>query len=268
MTQFVLILSFGVFILGLCIGSFLNVCIYRLPRNESVVRPPSHCPECGHRLQPRDLVPVFSYLLLKGHCRYCQAEFSPRYAAVELLTGGLFLWCLGIIGFSPALPGALALTAFLITVTFIDYDHQLILDKVVAWLAGLGLLLNGLLLPYLSGGTAQLTAITHWTDLGLGMLCGGGLLLLIAIVSKGGMGGGDIKFAAALGLWFGWKLMLLLLLLSFLMGGGAGALLLLAGRKGRKDPIPFGPYIAIAALIVQLYGWKILDWYFSLYAIH
>lgn len=235
---------------GLMVGSFLNVCVYRLPREESVVFPPSHCMACGNRLAWRDLIPVVSYLLLRGKCRYCGSVFSRRYLLVELLTAGLFVVCVLLFGWSLALAKALVLTSFLIVISFIDLDHQLILDNTVIWLAGAGVACNLLLID------------TGILDMLLGALLGGGLLLLIAVVSKGGMGGGDIKFAAALGLWFGWKMILLILLLSFVFGGVGGALAMALRLKSRKDFIPFGPFIALAAFLALLYGPEMLAWYF------
>lgn len=245
----ILLLILLIFLLGLLIGSFLNVCIYRLPQNQSIVTPPSHCTTCSTRLKPWDLIPVISYLLARGHCRYCNGTFSARYALVELLTASLFLWCLQAFGPSPELIQALIFTVFFIVITFIDYDHQLILDKVLLCLAGAGVVIN----LYL-GSVAPLNML-------IAGLLGGGLLLIIALVSGGGMGGGDIKFAATLGLCFGWQLLLLTLLLAFVLGGVGGALLLLLKLKNRKDFIPFGPFIALAALITLLYGNNIITWY-------
>lgn len=240
-----------IFILGLIIGSFLNVCIYRLPLGVSIVTPPSHCFACGTRLKPGDLIPVISYIALRGRCRWCGAEFSARYALVELLTAFLFIWCFQVTGLGPELVKALIFISFLIVIAFIDYDHQLILDKVLIWLAGTGVSINlGL-------------GFTGLTDMIAGSLFGGGLLLVIVIVSRGGMGGGDIKFAAALGLWLGWKLTLLALFLSFLLGGVGGIVLLALKRKGRKDFIPFGPFLALGAFISMLYGNSIIVWYLS-----
>lgn len=242
-------ITYLLFIFGLLIGSFLNVCIYRLPQNMSIVTPPSHCTTCSTRLKPWDLIPVISYLFSRGHCRYCNATFSPRYALVELLTAILFVWCLQVFGPSIALIKALVLTSFFIVITFIDYDHQLILDKVLLCLSGAGVVIN------------CWTGSVGILDMLIASLLGGGLLLLIALVSGGGMGGGDIKFAAALGLCFGWKYLLLTLFLSFILGGLGGGLLLAFKLKSRKDFIPFGPYIALAALCSLLYGNTIITWY-------
>lgn len=240
---------FMLFILGLLIGSFLNVCIYRLPQNQSIITPPSHCMICNSRLKPWDLIPVISYLLSRGRCRYCGTAFSGRYALVELLTASLFVWCLEVFGPTPELIKALILTAFFIVITFIDYDHQLILDKVLLWLSGAGVVINLWI-----GSVSPL-------DMLIAGLIGGGLLLIIALVSGGGMGGGDIKFAAALGLCFGWQYLLLTLLLSFVFGGIGGVLLLVFKIKSRKDFIPFGPFIALAALFTLLYGNNMITWY-------
>lgn len=242
-------INFFIFFLGLMIGSFLNVCIYRLPQNISIVTPSSHCMTCSTNLKPWDLIPVISYLLSRGHCRYCGTAFSSRYVIVELLTAILFVWFFQIFGLSVLLVKALILTSFLLVISFIDYDHQLILDKVLLWLSGAGVVIN------------------LWTnsvgigDMLIASLLGGGLLLLIAVASQGGMGGGDIKFAATLGIWLGWKCLLLALLLSFVFGGVGGLLLLLFKLKSRKDFIPFGPFIALGALLSLLYGSEMITWY-------
>lgn len=236
-------------LLGFAIGSFLNVCIYRLPIKESVVFPPSHCIICKKRLKPIDLVPVFSYISIKGRCRYCGSKVSLRYPIVEVLTAFLFILCFNVIGLSEELIKALTLTSFIIVITYIDYDHQLILDKVLIWLAGVGVVIN------LSLGSVSIT------DMLIAGLTGGGTMLIIALISRGGMGGGDIKFVAALGLWLGLKLTLLTLFLSFVLGGLGGAIVLLLKLKNRKDLIPFGPFIALGAFISMLYGNEIIIWY-------
>lgn len=237
------------FILGLLIGSFLNVCIYRLPQNQSILTPTSHCMVCKTRLKPWDLIPLLSYLLLKGHCRYCRTNFSSRYPTVELLTAILYYWCFQIFGFSLLLIKALILTSFLLVITFIDYDHQLILDKVLLWLSGIGVIIN-----------LWINSIAI-EDMLIATILGGGLLLLISLASHGGMGNGDIKFAAALGLCLGWKHLLLTLLLSFTFGGIGGLFLLLFKIKSRKDFIPFGPFIALSTLVTMLYSTEFFAWY-------
>lgn len=244
-------IAFLLFIFGLVIGSFLNVCIFRLPEGQSILSPPSRCPHCGEHLRPWDLFPVLSWLLLRGKCRYCASPVSGRYAIVELLTGLLFLICFSVVGLSFELIKALIFASFLIVITFIDLDHQLILDKVLIWMAGAGVIINLWLGFPMPGALNMLLAAA----------VGGGVLLLIAVLTRGGMGGGDIKFMAVLGLWLGWPYILVVLLLSFIIGGVAGLLLLLFKVRGRKDFIPFGPFIAIAAYITLIFGVDILFWY-------
>ncbi|MBP2641594.1 MAG: Prepilin peptidase [Firmicutes bacterium] len=236
-------------VLGLLIGSFLNVCIYRLPRSQSVFMPPSHCPACLTRIKPQDLIPVLSYVRLHGRCRHCHAFISPRYAFVELLTSGLFVWSFLLFGLSAMLVKALILSSFLIVIIFIDMDYQLILDKVLLFLAGTGFLLN-----FWTGHVGL------WEMLITG-LSAGGLFLLIAVLTRGGMGGGDIKFAAAIGIWLGAKLTVAALFIAFILGGLGGIMVLALKLKSRKDYIPFGPFIALGAWISFLYGTKIIAWY-------
>ena len=260
----------SIFILGLLIGSFLNVCIYRLPQNESIVFPPSHCMSCGNELKALDLVPVLSYFVLQGKCRFCKTSISPRYAGVEVLTGFLFLFTYYNLGLGLELLKALIFISFLVVITFIDYDHQLILDKVLLPMGIVGVLIN-LLFEYsdfiVTLGSLSFSLLVNpldWLSMGIGFFVGGGLLFIIAMVSGGGMGGGDIKFAAVLGLWLGWQMNLLVLMLAFILGGIVGVLLIATRIKSRKDYIPFGPFIAISAWIVYIYGIEILQWYFSL----
>ena len=248
-----MLFEFSIFIVGLVVGSFLNVCIYRLPKEKSILYPPSHCYSCKQRLRPWDLIPVFNWLFLRGKCRYCATPISGRYAIIEVFTGVLFMASLYIIGLSIELIKALILTSFLIVITFIDIDHQLILDKVLIWMAGAGVAINLFIGPPTPGMWQMLLAAA----------VGGGVLLLIAVLTRGGMGGGDIKFMAVLGLWLGWPYIVITMLMSFIIGGVVGLVLLLLKRKGRKDFIPFGPFIAAAAYITFLYGTDILMWYFG-----
>lgn len=242
---------FLIFLLGLAIGSFLNVCIHRLPISKSIIFPPSHCTYCKKSLKSIDLVPLISYLFLHGHCRYCKTKISIRYPFIELLTALLFIWCFFLIAPSSKVIEVLCLIPFLIVITFIDYDHQLILDKVLIWLAGVGIVINLI--------TTDISLINMLTA----AVIGGGIMLIIAIISRGGMGGGDIKFAAALGLWLGVKLTLLTIFISFILGGLCGMFVLIFRLKNRKDFIPFGPFIAISAFISLLYGNAIIDWYIA-----
>lgn len=240
------------FFFSLLLGSFFNVCIHRIPRGESLAFPPSHCPRCQHRLAPLDLIPVISFLFLRGQCRYCRSPISWRYPAVELLTAALFTLAWFRFGWSWDLLYALILTSVLIIVTFIDWDTQMIPD--------------GLTLPGIAAGlifSFGPQGATPWDSL-LGLLAGGLPLLLIAVASQGGMGGGDIKLMAMAGTFLGWKLTLLALFLSFLAGGIVGVFLLLTHKKGRKDAVPFGPFLALGSFAALLYGPALLTWYFSL----
>jgi leader peptidase (prepilin peptidase)/N-methyltransferase len=249
-----LILFVAYFVIGITIGSFLNVCIYRLPVGMSIVSPPSRCGTCGHRLGALDMIPVLSYFLLGGKCRYCHTPYSPRYALVELLTGLLFA-----LAGRYYLPGVSMLLVFifiscLVVITFIDFDHQIIMNRFV-----LILLVTGALYNYFYT-KAYLQALG-------GMAFAGGLMLIIYFLSRGGMGEGDVKLSFALGLWLGFPNAAVLLLLSFVMGGIVGIILLAAKLKGRKDPIPFGPYLCISAYLTLLFGPYMIYYYWQFFAL-
>ena len=244
-------LSVLIFVVGLAAGSFLTTCIYRLPLQLSIDKPRSCCPFCKQQLAIRDLVPVISLLLLRGRCRFCGEPLSRRYIWIELLTGLIYLWCFAVFGISLLSIKAMIFATFLIGVTFIDLDYQLILDKVVIWLAGIGAFIN------------LVMASLSLTDILLAVVTGGGVFLFIAVITNGGMGGGDIKFIAALGVWLGFKLTLLTMVLSFFTGGFGSVLLLLTRVKKRKDFIPFGPFIAVSAFLSLLYGEQLIGWYLT-----
>jgi len=240
------------FVFGLVIGSFLNVCIYRTPRGESVIFPPSHCPGCNQRIAARDLVPLLSYIRRKGRCRFCDSRISPLYPFIELLTGLLFAAVYLRFGHTVLLYKVLLLTPVLITVTFIDLRHYIIPDKVTVFALAGGVVLNVF--------TRDLTLVSSL----LGLTSAAGFLLLIAIVSRGGMGGGDIKFAAVIGLFLGWPNGLFAVFLGCMLAGLAGIVLLLTRIKGRKDAIPFGPFLCAGALATTWYGEEILTWYLNI----
>ena len=240
------------FVIGLVVGSFLNVCIYRLPEGRSIVSPPSSCGSCGHRLGVLDMIPVLSYIFLGGKCRYCGMPYSPRYALVELLTGCLFALC----GFYylPGIPLALVFVfvASLVVLTFVDFDHQIILDEVLLLMLGCG------------AAYVFFTTGDYWDAL-YGMGFAGGLMLLIFVLSRGGMGAGDVKLCFVLGLWLGLKASVVCLMLAFVTGGVIGVLLLATGIKKRRDPIPFGPFLCIGAYISLLFSPYIIYYYWSLF---
>ena len=242
----------NIFILGIFIGSFLNVCIYRIPRKESISFPPSHCPACSHRLGVVDLFPVLSYVFLRGKCRYCGSKISIRYPLVELLNALLILILYLKFGLTIVFLKYAILTSLLIVVSFIDYDHTIIPDELVIF---------GMITGFI------LQIVYHFRSNfihGLfGLFIGGGLFLLIALLTNGAMGGGDIKLMGMLGFYLGWKSIILITLLSFVVGAVVSLFLMALKLKGRKDYIPFGPFIGIASYIVMLYGTEIMNWYFT-----
>lgn len=239
-----------VFILGLIIGSFLNVCICRIPEKQSIALPASHCMACGQPLRKRDLVPVISYIALKGKCRYCGEKISLQYPMIELLNGLFYVFVYNQYGLTVLFFAFAILTSILLVLSVIDYYFQIIPDRVVLFGIVISMLFHlAFSYPY------------SILDGSLGFLTGGGIFFLIAWVTKGAMGGGDIKLMAMLGLWIGVKNILMISVLSFFIGAVVSIALMILKRKGRKDMIPFGPFIAAAAMLVILYGQEIFRWY-------
>ncbi|MCL4499107.1 MAG: prepilin peptidase [Chloroflexi bacterium] len=252
------------FLFGLAIGSFLNVCIYRIPAGLSLVHPPSRCPACETPVRPVDNVPLLSFLLLKGKCRSCGAPISWRYPAVEALTGVVFVLLYARFGMSINALAGIFFASVVIVVSFIDLDTERIPNKVIlpAIAAGAALIVPDFvgykILPLVGGGALHSIA---------GFFVGGGSLLIIALAAplffkKDAMGGGDIKLAAFIGLFLG-VYSLLALFFSFLIGAIAGVFLLARGSRGRSDTIPFGPYLAIGAIIVTLGGPELWRFYLA-----
>ncbi|MFZ5688131.1 MAG: prepilin peptidase [Bacillota bacterium] len=241
-----------ILILGLCTGSFLNVCIYRIPNGGSVAWPPSACPNCGKRLRAGDLVPVLSWLWLRGRCRYCQGAVAWRYPAIELLTGLVFFSLWQFLGPGWQFLQAIILASILIIITFTDLDHRIIPNKVV--LFGL---ISGMPFVWLAGTLEPLGAV-------MGVIAGALPLFLLAVFTNG-MGGGDVKLAGMLGLYLGWPKVLLMLFLASGFGAIAGLGLMAAGKVKRREPIPFGPFMAVAAMAVYLWGDRIIYWYTALF---
>jgi leader peptidase (prepilin peptidase)/N-methyltransferase len=231
---------------GLCTGSFLNVVIYRLPRGESIVVGRSHCPACEREIAWYDLVPVLSFLLLRGRCRYCRAPISCRYPLVESLTAAVFLVLYLHFGLQAALIKYLFLAALLVAATFIDIERFLIPNRLVV--AGLAF---GIAAGFFVHDVSFLSAL-------LGAASTAGFLLLVALLYRGGMGMGDIKLALVTGLFLGWPMGLVGLFVGACIGGLVGIVLIVAKIKGRKDPVPFGPFIALGTLIALLWGSQIL----------
>lgn len=236
---------------GLIFGSFTNVIIARIPHGESVVTPSSHCPRCGHRLGVLDLVPVLSWLFLKGKCRYCQEAISIRYPAVELLTAALFMGVFLRWGISAYTLAGWALTVILVSSAFIDLDEGIIPDVITIPGVVLGLVVSFVTIGFFPA---------LW-----GALAFGGVLFLAAVVSNGGMGGGDVKLAAVIGAFTGLPGAVITLLLSSFLGAVFGIALMLMGRAGRKTPVKFGPFLAVAAYTAYLFSNEIVAWYLGMW---
>lgn len=256
MTAVVLLMIF--FVVGAVIGSFLNVCIYRIPAGESIVSPASRCPNCGSSICWYQNIPLLSFLVLGAKCGSCRAGISWRYPLVEALTGGLF----ALVGFSFQLFAASAVyslfVAALIVITFIDLDHQIIPDVISLPGIIIGFLCS-FAIPWLS-----------WTDSLFGILLGGGSLWLVAVLyeflaKKEGMGGGDIKLLAMIGAFLGWKAILPIIFISSLIGSLVGIPLMLVKKADSKLAIPFGPFLALGALIYLFWGPQLIDWYLGFY---
>lgn len=246
-------------LMGLLIGSFLNVCIYRLPREESISFPPSHCFSCNSNLRPRDLVPVFSYVLLRGKCRYCREKISIQYPLIETLNSLVYLLLLVHFGLNIKFLFLAILASTLIVVSIIDYYHQLILNKVVLFTLIIGVICK--IANYITTDESLFNIVK--TSL-LGFLIGGGFYLLIFIITNGNMGGGDIKLMAALGLWLGPVDTGIAIFLTFIIGAIFSVFLLATKIKSRKDAIPFGPFIVLGTFITLLYKTQLIDFYFKL----
>lgn len=256
MTPFVFY-SLFVFVFGMVVGSFLNVCICRMPKNESIVSPPSHCPLCSYQIRWYDNIPVLSYLVLRGKCRGCGTHISLQYPLVELLNGILALFL--FLRFGPTLVFA-ALFLFcsaLVVITFIDIEHQIIPDEI-----SLSGIVAGFVLSFFLQGHGWLNSL-------LGILLGGGSLLLVAYVyqrltGKEGMGGGDIKLLAMMGAFLGWKSVPFIIFTSSLAGSLIGVSIMLFQKKDSKLAIPFGPYLAFGAVLYIFCGKALIRWYLGL----
>ncbi|MHB8236910.1 MAG: prepilin peptidase [Acidithiobacillus ferrivorans] len=249
-------------LLGLLIGSFLNVVVHRVPRRESIIHPASHCPHCGHLLRPWENIPVLSWLLLRGRCHACGHAIAWRYPALELLTGLLSLVVVGQLGLSWPLIPALVFTWVLLALAMIDLETQLLPDRITKPGLLIGLLLNGsaLLWP----GIGLVTPL----DALLGVCIGYGSLWLLATVyyratGRHGMGGGDLKLLGMIGAWLGWQAVFLTLFIAALSGGLVALGFLLRG-KGRDYAMPFGPYLALGGWFLLLWPQAILSGYLHL----
>jgi len=255
-----LLLNLYIFFVGLCVGSFLNVCIYRIPNERSIVRPASACPGCGTPIRWYDNIPVVSYILLGGRCRSCKTKVSPRYPIVELLTGlfALVIW----IQFGPTWKSLIYFffIAALLVTTFIDIDHQIIPNEIS--LPGIPI---GFALSFLPGGPT-------WVESLIGIVVGGGSLWAVIwiyylLTGRQGMGFGDVKLLAMIGAFTGWRGVLFTIMVSSLIGTIVGVAEMMRTRKGMKLAIPFGPFLAIGAVLYLFFGPQLIQWYLHGYSL-
>ncbi|GAA0127001.1 A24 family peptidase [Clostridium sp. ATCC 25772] len=246
-------MSLLVFILGIVIGSFLNVCIYRIPRGESVAYPPSHCYNCNKNLKWYDLFPIVSYIFLKGKCRYCKVKISIQYPIIELFTGIIYLLIYIHYGLTLNMFKYIILASFFIVIGIIDLKTTDIYDITILNPAVIGIIF--LIYEYYIG----LSISGNIIGILLMLFIIGGLILITK-----GMAIGDLEMYLLVPLYMGLKNSILVLLLSIIIGGVFGIVLILIKKKTRKDYIPFGPYITIATLIAMLYGENIINWYLNL----
>lgn len=246
-----LVMLLAVPLFGLVIGSFLNVVIARLPERRSLWSPGSACPGCGGAIAWYDNVPVLSFLALRGRCRACGGAISWRYPVVESVTGTAFLAAYLAFGPSGRFVAAVVLLSALVTITAIDLQLQIIPDEIT---------LPGILVGVLS---SLGTGTPPWFDAVIGALVGGGVFLAIILVHPAGMGGGDMKLAAMLGAFLGWQVLLFSLFVAVVGGGTLAVVLLATGLRGRKDPVPFGPFLASGGAIGLFWGERVVAWYTS-----
>lgn len=249
-----------ILIYGLIIGSFLNVCIYRIPREESIAFPSSHCPNCNTNLKAYDNIPVFSYLSLGGKCRYCKKTISIQYPSIELLNAIMYLLLFYKFKMSTDFIFYALISSTLIAITLIDLKDMIIPDSLVIAILLLSILHK--ITNYIIYKTSM-----NLLDSILGLLIAGGVFLAIVIISDGGMGGGDVTLIGALGFTIGVKAILLTIFLSFILGGIISILLLAAKLKTRKDPIPFGPFIILGFMITIFSGTDLISWYMQKFII-
>ena len=244
------------FIFGICIGSFLNVCIFRLPAGKSIVHPPSSCPGCNAAIRFYDNIPVLSWFILRGQCRNCHTPIAFRYIMVELL-GGFMAVCV-YLRFGPSVQGIIyfSFIAALLVITFIDIDYHIIPDVIS---------LPGILLGF---AASFFIPTLNWMDSLIGIMAGGGSLYAVAwgyerISGKEGMGGGDIKLLAMIGAFIGWQGVLLTIFMGSAIGTLVGLIDMRVKKKDMKMRIPFGPFLALGAIIHLFLGNELIAWYLN-----
>jgi len=245
------ILPIFIFTVGAAIGSFSNVCIYRLPKKLSIISPSSQCPNCGKNISPFDNIPIISFLILRGRCRYCQFPISWRYPIVELITGLIFLSLYLNFRISPQFFIYALLCTSLIIIAFIDLEHKIIPDAITLPGIIIGLTLS-IIMPHI-------TLLNSVKGLLLGVvLLSTTAILSLAILRREGMGGGDIKLIAMVGSFLGWEKVLLTIFLGSLFGSIVGIVLIILKKKNRKDEVPFGPFLSLGAIISIFFGRELI----------
>jgi leader peptidase (prepilin peptidase)/N-methyltransferase len=252
-----IVLYIFVFLLGSIVGSFMNVCIYRMPRKLSIVLPSSRCPSCNTPIKPWDNIPIVSYIFLGGRCRVCKSKISLIYPLVEFLNAVLYVFILWRFGFAWHTFLYFIVCSTLVVISFIDLEFQIIPDKITLPGIPIGIIIGSFFLP---------DPFMRYNVLGLkaslqGFVVGGGVYYALALVSRGGMGGGDIKMMAMVGALMGWKAVLLISFIGSFIGSLVGIFLMIFKGKGRKTKIPFGPFLALGSLITLFYGEEILYWF-------
>ncbi len=246
-----------VFVVGLCVGSFLNVCICRIPESRSIISPPSSCPKCGYQIRFYDNIPIVSYLWLRGKCRRCHTRISLRYPLVELLTGLMAIALLFRFGLTVYSLIYFAFLAVLLVITFIDIDYQIIPNSLS--LPGIPLFFAlSLALPFISVAESL-----------IGILVGGGSLLLVAwgyhlYTGREGMGMGDVKLLAMIGAMIGWQGVIMTIFVGSLAGTVVGLTVMLASGKNTRLPIPFGPFLSLGAMVYIFFGPELILWYLNM----
>lgn len=242
---------FLAFIFGILIGSFLNVCIYRVPENEDIVFTPSHCSTCDEKIKWYDLVPIISYVLLKGRCRNCNEKVSIQYPVIELLNGVAYMGLFWYFGLEVEFFIGAVLFSTLLVMSIIDFRHMIIPN-------GLNYFLLVVALFHLVYDRE------HIVDYIIGGVIVSGILYSITLVTKGKMGLGDVKLMAVSGLLLGWKNIVLSLFIGSVVGSVIGIFLILIGKIKRKQPIPFGPFLGLGIMISYVFGDYIIAWYLSI----
>ena len=241
-------------LLGLILGSFLNVCIHRIPMRESIIFPPSSCPKCGKGIRFYDNIPVLSYIILRGKCRFCNLSIPLRYPIVELISGSLSLFLFSRYGLSFEYFTLLLFVDSLVVISFIDLSYKIIPNTIS---------LPGILLGFFD---SLFSNHLSWQESFIGIIVGGGFLYIIAVIFEGvtgkqGMGMGDVKLLAMIGAWMGWKALPFIILVSSLTGSILGAAALLVTKKSLRMKIPFGPFLSFGGVIFLFLGKDIISLY-------